>query len=500
MGAKAEKPKPPAEGSDNHCGMDGREGVPRKPGELVAMYSAHNRIVKKKVMTLAYGLSGRPKVLKYELNMLVRYGGLLTAFKTGTILVVDNGVLMEMGKLSLVFMTTAIGMYCAVIFGITDDLKSVPTESLVALSTYMNGFVPFVLSLYVTLALSRWWALRVQALGSVFDAVANTVMLVSCSLPKPSHAVVRDLVTKWGIASIFLLVKAARASDVDPEDLNDVEKLQKDLRGILSESEVLQLRGISPYGRAMTMWGWIMRLCQSTFSEAEGPAPHAPKLTQVFQQCISARNGVQTIHTYLQTQLPFAYVHLITLIVECNNIVVGITCGVVFMVAWDKGDTPDCVYQILMFLLVPVLYHGLLSISYVIHDPFGEDMLDFPIAAFVEYVAQCCDAAQVAQETFPGAHGSSQAAQGYEARRPAGLEVAAGVNAAVTSAAVTGSQAAVNAAVDSIRELKDAISGELGSIGRELHSLHDAVAASELRRKRDADKLCWAILKQAGAK
>ena len=45
-----------------------------------------------------------------------------------------------------------------------------------------------------------WWSLRIEALGKVFDAVANVVMLISCVLPAPRHRAVRDLVAKWGSA------------------------------------------------------------------------------------------------------------------------------------------------------------------------------------------------------------------------------------------------------------------------------------------------------------
>ena len=33
-------------------------------------------------------------------------------------------------------------------------------------------------------------------------------------------------------------------------------------------------------------------------------------------------------------------------------------------------------------IVIPFVYDGLLAISYMIHDPFGEDMLDFPITAY----------------------------------------------------------------------------------------------------------------------
>eukprot|EP00747_Dinoflagellata_sp_TGD_P168183 gnl/TRDRNA2_/TRDRNA2_193977_c0_seq1.p1 gnl/TRDRNA2_/TRDRNA2_193977_c0~~gnl/TRDRNA2_/TRDRNA2_193977_c0_seq1.p1 ORF type:complete len:541 (+),score=94.54 gnl/TRDRNA2_/TRDRNA2_193977_c0_seq1:95-1717(+) len=464
-----------------HNGLSGSEGKPRQPGALADMYRSHNKVERRKVTTIAYGISGKPKLLSYDLKHLVRYGGIITAFTRGTILRVDDGMLKFMLTLMLLFVCVAGVMWAAV-----PDLKAVDTTSLQDLADYMNGFVPFVLGLYVSLAIGRWWALRVQALGAVFDSVANVTMIISCVLSGPQHAAVRDLVVKWGMASIFLLVKAAR----DIEEMDDLFK-----KGVLSESEVDALKNVSPYGRAMIMWAWIMRLAQETFDDAAGPGPHAPKLVAVFQHCILARNGVQTIHTYLQTQLPFAYVHLITLLVNINNFIVAFKCGVVFVVANAKGDRQEMMYQVLMFMLVPILYHGLLSISYVIHDPFGEDMLDFPIAAFAEYVAECCDAALVAQQLYPGtpkplaepgAAAAAAAAAGPQQRQFSSHE---GIEVDPMTVATPLAEA--------MREATSVIFAELKSIGSQIKRLQDSIGASETRRGRDAEKLAGVILKQA---
>jgi len=260
---------------------------------------------------------------------------------------------------------------------------------------------------------------------------------------------------------------------------------------LLSQFEVDQLQGISLDGRAMVMWAWIMRISQETFESARGPRPHAPKLMLVFGQCINARNGIQTIYTYLKTQLPFAYVHLLTLLVNVNNLIVSIKCGAVFIVAMGKHDFQTMGYQFLMLILVPVLYHGLLSISYVIQDPFGEDMLDFPIAAFIEYVAQCCDAAIVAQEVYPGTPNIA----GADAQLAAAAKVG-DLEAGEVDADAVGEQSAMNAAVDSIREFTSSVSAELTIIGTQLKQLHDAVAFSENRRQNDAERLCEALMMQ----
>lgn len=460
-------------------GLDSHEGVYRQPGELVEMYASHSRLEKGKVVTLAYGIAGIPKLLVYDLRKLVRYGGVATSLTPGTILRVDDGVMRHMLGLLLIAISVAVAMWAFI-----EDLTSIDTKSLEGLAEYMNGFCPFVLGLYISLALARWWALRTQALSSVFDAVANTAMIVACVLPNNEHRAVRDMVVKWGMASIFLLVKAARE---DPKDQDLVEK------GLLSADEVGKLEGISPDGRAMVMWAWIMRICQETFESSRGPRPHAPKLILIFNQCISARNGIQCIHTYLKTQLPFAYVHLLTLLVNMNNLVVSVKCGAVFIVALANNDPQTMAYQFLGLVLVPVLYHGLLSISYVIQDPFGEDMLDFPIAAFVEYVAQCCDAVLIAQDTYPG---GEIAVEQQEQQAAAQQQVNKNLEAGEIDAEAVGQQSAMAAAVDAIREFNGQVSTEIAMIANQLKQLREAVSLSEERRKFDAERLCDAMMMQ----
>eukprot|EP00747_Dinoflagellata_sp_TGD_P178493 gnl/TRDRNA2_/TRDRNA2_27446_c0_seq1.p1 gnl/TRDRNA2_/TRDRNA2_27446_c0~~gnl/TRDRNA2_/TRDRNA2_27446_c0_seq1.p1 ORF type:complete len:515 (+),score=53.86 gnl/TRDRNA2_/TRDRNA2_27446_c0_seq1:133-1677(+) len=484
--AKAPSVEPPKkrykvwEEPSNHTGLDGREGVPRAPGALVKMYASYHNVEIGKITTVTYGLSGRAKLLSYDLRHLVNYGGLLTAFTRGTTLTVDDGVL----KFFLALMVLAISTAC-LIWASVDNLTSIDTRSIEDLAQYMNSFVPFVLGLYITLVIGRWWALRVKALGAVMDAICNTMLVVSCVLPQPENAVVRDVVVKWSMASIFLLAKAAR----EDESLDDLVA-----KGLLSASEVELLRNMSPYGRSMVMWAWIMRLTQEKFDKAAGPMPNSPKLRCVWGLCLNARDGIQTIHTYLQTQLPFAYVHLITLLVNVNNFCIAVKCGVVFIVANAKGDRQDMLYQVLQFTLVPVLYHGMLSISYLIHDPFGEDMLDYPIAAFAQYVAESCDAVMIAQEQFPGVPKSEHILH----REATNIEAKEDMAAEALGEDDTASSAFENVPLaDAMAEASQVIFAELRSLGEQLSRLKGQIRDAEVRRTRDAEKLSGVIMNQA---
>ena len=98
--------------------------------------------------------------------------------------------------------------------------------------------------------------------------------------------------------------------------------------GLLTDEEREYLESVPGlFQRCMVLWAWIMRLCSCAFKEAGTPPP---AVSAVRSLCIEARNGVQTIHTYLHTQLPFAYVHLITFLVNMNCLVISVKSGISF--------------------------------------------------------------------------------------------------------------------------------------------------------------------------
>merc|ERR1719331_1631660 len=148
----------------------------------------------------------------------------------------------------------------------------------------------------------------------------------------------------------------------------------------------------------MVCWFWILRITDTAMSREK---VNPPRIAAIATQCQAARNGIQTIHTYLETQLPFAYVHLIAMLVNLNNIVVCVICGVKLGEFHRTSNTFGILSMALQVLVVPTIYQGLLSISVVIYDPFGPDVLDFPVVAYAKYVADNCYAAFTSQEHVP---------------------------------------------------------------------------------------------------
>jgi len=265
-------------------------------------------------------------------------------------------------------------------------------DAVKALARQANALLPFVLALFISTSLARWWALRVTALGKVFDSLANTCMIVASELHDPRWWEVRNCVMKYGMASVELLVHAARDSD-------EVDTLSEQDLGLLTDTEVEFMQEYEDlWQRPMVIWAWILHIVTDAMDHGRVPTPSRQA---VIRQCLNARDGMAAINMFLDTQLPFAYVHLITLLVNTQNILMAIKAGLIFAMAVEEGSVFVMVQQVFSTAIIVFLYQAILSIAYMVSDPFGDDVLDFPIKAYKAYVASIVDAMMGASRGCP---------------------------------------------------------------------------------------------------
>lgn len=341
------------------------------------------------ITTTVESREGYPKIMRYDLKKLVRFSAIFTMFSKGTVFTMDATALINV---LLTVLISAIS--CALTFHYTGndtlELRALNTGPLKELSAQIGNLVPFCLALYLSLVLSRWWTLRVSGLGKVFDALSNLCMIIACELHEDKWEAVRQQVAKFGLASIELIVQAARGrADLDflvEEDLLN----EREAESLLGQEELWE--------RPMICWAWILRICLSALDYGHTPSP---RTAAVMAQCVGAREGMATMNTYLDTQLPFGYVHLITLLVNLQNFTMAVKTGIIVAQAWSGRTWFVVAQQVLTLVVVVFLYQGILQISFVIADPFGDDILDFPIRGFTNYIATTVDAMFEAQADCP---------------------------------------------------------------------------------------------------
>jgi len=335
---------------------------------------------KTRVTEVVLGEGGNHKILRYDMKLLVQYSACATVCTKGTVFTMDNTTV-RTTCIMVLLLGTVTAFTVLAHAGNIKQLADLDIKPLEALADQVSAFVPFVLALFVSLTLSRWWALRVTALGKVFDSLANTCMIVASELNDLRWRDVRTGIMKYGMASIELLVQAAREEE-DIDSLLELDLLSETEAEFMKEYELL-------WQRPMVIWAWIMHIVSDAMDHDKTPAPSRQA---VIGQCLAARDGMANINMYLDTQLPFAYVHLITLLVNVQNILMSIKSGLKFATAVGQGDPFIMIQEMMTTAIIVFIYQALLTIAYTIMDPFGDDVLDFPIRAYKAYVASIVDA------------------------------------------------------------------------------------------------------------
>jgi len=331
--------------------------------------------------------SGKPQVLSYNIRALITFGGILNMFARGTIF-------RDQYSLRVYFLVHWGGLVvcvAAVMLGFSDH-KDIDTTPIEALQKYLNFLIPLIVGLYVSLSLERWWVLRVDALGRLCDCALDIVQQVAAYLPEEEEVI--TCCNRWSMAAVTLVMNAAR----EKYDLRDMVST-----GLLKADEVAGLEGIALYGRAMVMWAWIARIGNEAMLKCKGPEPYSNHLFVMLDVCVKARRAIQTIHTYLQTALPFSYVHIVAFLVDAMVAVTTMRCSIVCVKAYhqDPINYQYIIYETVAFVALPLLYHGLMSVTYVIRDPFGDDMADFPISTFQSWEQDHIDAVVTGGKKFP---------------------------------------------------------------------------------------------------
>merc|ERR1719401_354018 len=166
--------------------------------------------------------------------------------------------------------------------------------------------------------------------------------------------------------------------------------------------------------RPQIVWVWIARTFQRLAAAGKLPSR---LLTTLYGICMRARTAVGGVFAQLDTQLPFSYVHLVSVVVHANNILVAAKCGTMAAVAISHLRHPetsvgkvavsstDAVQALLLQCLqaigVPLTTVGLLTVGVLVADPINDGLQDFPRSAYHVWLRDECESFQTAAEEAP---------------------------------------------------------------------------------------------------
>lgn len=269
-------------------------------------------------------------------------------------------------------------------------------------ANYMSLLVAVALAFYVSACVERWWEVRNTMFGGLWTAVDDLNMILAAHFPRKEHKRFKDLILRYCLLSVELVFAQARGDHF--EELADLRQRQ-----LLTDDEKDRLEGVA--AKPQVVWVWIAAVFQRL---AASEKLSSRLLVTLYGICTKARGSVGGLTAYNNTQLPFAYVHLTSVIVHASNLMVAVKCGVLAAVALHNLRRPEVegepvsfhenlhvlLLQVLSAVLLPLFTLGLLEVGVLVSDPLGPSSPD-PRAAYHAWLRDECEAFRATAEKAP---------------------------------------------------------------------------------------------------
>lgn len=243
----------------------------------------------------------------------------------------------------------------------------------------LHSFLPFVMGLYMSLCVGRWWSIRNDCIGGLWGAMADLTFYLSTYLPGDgANKEARELIHRWCVLSHELVYKQARGED----DLSD---LVDDNLCTQEECDLLQHMP----SRACMVWVWISSyLCHLAYGNGPSRIPYPVTIFPQLQAlCTKARGSIGASFAYTDTQLPFRYVHFLSVMVWVHSVAQGVISGFVFSKYWRQNRAERAVFEFCFLIFYPATYFALLHMCEKMSNPLrAATSFDFPRKKWTQYM------------------------------------------------------------------------------------------------------------------
>jgi len=264
------------------------------------------------------------------------------------------------------------------------------TKYLNRIIRYLNMSVAFLISLYVSKTVQRWWSVREDCLGLLWTSILNLQQILSVYL-KEEDEHFKYLILRYGLLSHALIYKQAQITSHHLEDLLKM--------GLLTPEELVNLKPL-PF-KAQAVWVWQMQLLNHLIWEKE----KLPKglVKNITDQLMNGRDSIRRMFSFIESQVPYPYIHLLAFIIHIFHLILPVVAGINFsVVIKNQTEHPfSTVVAIFMVLFFTVIYQGILDISDQLENPLGDDEIDFPRMAYHLSMKECGEAFITAGKTRP---------------------------------------------------------------------------------------------------
>eukprot|EP00741_Cyanophora_paradoxa_P000504 tig00000405_g491.t1 len=309
-------------------------------------------------------------ILKYDVDKLLSYGFLVWA--DGTAITIRTLV----STLVYCALSTLLGYFrCPEDVPLSWGNRCVPVFGSEMLM--LTSLVAFLLGMFCQLTFNRWWSTR-ERLQLVIGRTNNLSLMTSTMITGTDEGARRarkEVVRYCNCAHALLYMQAAGQEDID--------SLVK--RKLLTKAEAGSLRSLP--SKYQIVYAWLSELLKECAISGRMLFPDT-FLPQFQEQIATMRAGAGDVMMFLNCQIPYAYVHLLTFATKLHVLFIMVYAGGLIGDGFNKQSISMIVFGYIFLFVNRVIYEGLLTIHEVLVNPFGDDPDDFPKYVYQEILEQ----------------------------------------------------------------------------------------------------------------
>eukprot|EP00930_Biecheleria_cincta_P086201 TRINITY_DN75527_c0_g1_i1.p1 TRINITY_DN75527_c0_g1~~TRINITY_DN75527_c0_g1_i1.p1 ORF type:complete len:574 (-),score=93.11 TRINITY_DN75527_c0_g1_i1:513-2234(-) len=344
-------------------------------------------ITKHHMLSWGVGYSGKKKLLQYNFNQLQAFGALPAAFAECSIFRLRRTLTFQV-LLQPFLILAVFGLLRATSWESPEDAR-VMLQPVIHVPSELRQLVAFLLGLFISLQLKRWWSIRSVFLQGYFFSTAQLSLFLGCVMPNQSEEL-RQRMERYFLTAHRIIYLCARG------ETHLLRRLEGD--GLLTADEISHLKtriAALPGGAQKPVGGadmdlaevplmWIAQLifrlyaCSNAKQMDIKLAIPPPLMLKMVALCMDARRSIQDIEMMLTSPVPFSYVHIVCLLVQFYVMFACVASGIQLGTDTEAPSAAAVVTEIIMISAQNALYLALLCLTTVLDNPFTDEVIDFP--------------------------------------------------------------------------------------------------------------------------
>jgi len=233
--------------------------------------------------------------------------------------------------------------------------------------------------MFVTTTFTRWWSCR-EKLGAIMNNTSLMAMALTNYLPSDqlSNEIGKKLL-RWMHLSHCFIYKHAN-EDYSFADLVAAE--------VTTEEEVERLRTMIGISLPGVVYGWCMQAVKELIVDCKlAPIAITSSCIGYVTNCFVA---AQELAAFINTQIPYAYLHLLTLTTKVHLAFIVFYGGGIISGGLENEEWTRVLFGYVVIIANNFIYEGLLHIHAMLSNPLGDDDGDFPTDLYIANTITMC--------------------------------------------------------------------------------------------------------------